>query len=164
MRLIFFTELDGAGRAVEGDMAAKLKSFSESTNRKFQSLGSWTNDHQLMLNSFLQERFLMANLVKNANVEIEKSRTQNSKTIEGLRRYESENEAYKGLLSKLRGSLEGHMGIEVDSIISNIFLEAERISSGHSEIMREIGDLRVTDGRIQSLIREKDAELSRMRD
>ena len=96
---------------------------------------------------------MMANLIKSANQEIEKSKTQNSRTIEGLRRYESENEAYKGLLSKLRGSLEGQVGIEVDSIISNIFLEAERISSGHTEIMREIGDLQVTDGRIQSLIR-----------
>ncbi len=66
VRLIFFTELQG-GQGLDGDMSAKLKSFSDSVNRKFESLGSWTTDHQLMLNSFLQERFLMANLVKNAN-------------------------------------------------------------------------------------------------
>jgi hypothetical protein len=70
VRLIFFTELDGPGRALEGDLSLKLKSFSDSVNRRFESLGSWSNDHQLMLNSFLQERFLMANLVKNANLEI----------------------------------------------------------------------------------------------
>jgi hypothetical protein len=68
VRLIFFAEIDGAGRGLEADFGGKLKSFSESVNRKFQSLGPWSLDHQLMLNSFLQERFLMANLVKSANL------------------------------------------------------------------------------------------------
>lgn len=117
-----------------------------------------------MLNSFLQERFLMANLVKNANLEIEKSKSLNSKTVEGLRRYESDCEAYKGLLAKLRTELSGRANVEVESIVGNIFLEAERISAGQSEIIRDLGDLKITDGRIQSLIREKDAELYRLRD
>jgi hypothetical protein len=67
VRLIFFSELDGSYRASDGDLTSKLKSFSEGINRKFESLGAWSKDHQLMLNSFLQERFLMANLVRNAN-------------------------------------------------------------------------------------------------
>jgi hypothetical protein len=68
VRLIFFAELDGPGRALpDGDISLRLKSFSDSVNRRFESLGSWSLDHQLMLNSFLQERFLMANLVKSAN-------------------------------------------------------------------------------------------------
>ncbi len=41
--------------------------------RQFESLGNWSIEHQLMLNSFLQERFLMAELVHNANLEIEKA-------------------------------------------------------------------------------------------
>jgi hypothetical protein len=52
--LIFFNELDGAGQALEGDLSNKLKAFSDSVYRKFQSLGAWSLDHQLMLNSFLQ--------------------------------------------------------------------------------------------------------------
>ena len=164
VNLIFFSELGGSGRAVEGDLSLKLKSFSDSVNRKFESLGSWSIDHQLMLNSFLQERFLMANLVKSANLEIEKSKNLNVKTVEGLRRYEADCEAYKGLLGKLRGSLEGKAGIEIDSIIGNIFLEVERISAGQSEVIRDLGDLKISDARIHSLIREKDAELSRLRD
>lgn len=164
VRLIFFSELSGPGQAIEGDLSLKLKSFSESVNRKFESLGSWSVDHQLMLNSFLQERFLMANLVKSANFEIEKSKTLNVRTVEGLRKYESECEAYKGLLEKLRVSLEGKAGVEIDSLVGNIFLEAERINSGQSEIIRDLGDLKISDGRVQSLIREKDAELSRLRD
>ncbi len=85
VRLLFFTDLDS--RSIDGDMSLKLKSFSDSVNRKFESLGPWSTEHQLMLNSFLQERFLMANLIKNANLEIEKSKTFTLKTSEGLRKY-----------------------------------------------------------------------------
>ena len=88
--MLFFTEIDGPSKGVDAEFSAKLKSFSESINRKFQSLGTWSVDHQLMLNSFLQERFLMANLVKNANLEIEKSKTSNIRVSETLRKYESD--------------------------------------------------------------------------
>lgn len=67
VNLIFFSDLDTQISNIGGDMNHKLKSFSDSVYRKFESLGSWSMDHQMMLNSFLQERFLMANLVKNAN-------------------------------------------------------------------------------------------------
>lgn len=86
VKLIFFAEL-GAGNVVEGDLAGKLKTFSDSVNRKFESLGTWSLDHQLMLNSFLQERFLMANLVKSANLEIEKSKTLQLRNSEHMRRF-----------------------------------------------------------------------------
>ena len=67
VRLIFFPELEGVNQPLEGELAGKLKAFSDSVNKRFESLGSWSLDHQLMLNSFLQERFLMANLIKSAN-------------------------------------------------------------------------------------------------
>ncbi len=75
VKLIFFSELDSGSNIIGGDFNAKLKSFSDSVYRKFESLGNWSFDHQMMLNSFLQERFLMANLIKNANLEIEKSKS-----------------------------------------------------------------------------------------
>jgi hypothetical protein len=163
VKLIFFAELDTAAR-MEGDLAGKLKSFSESVNRKFESLGSWSLDHQLMLNSFLQERFLMANLVKSANLEIEKSKSINLKNSEVLRKYESDVDAYRGYLGKLRTSLHGQAGPEIDSLITNIFLEVENYNSGRVETVSYLGDLQVTDLRIQSLLREKDMELTRLRD
>ena len=79
-----------ASNLVSGDFNAKLKSFADSVYRKFESLGNWSIDHQMMLNSFLQERFLMANLVKNANLEIEKAKTISLKRDESFKRYESE--------------------------------------------------------------------------
>ncbi len=61
-------------KAIGDDFNLKLKQFSDTVYRKFESLGSWSFDHQMMLNTFLQERFMMANLVKNSNLEIEKSK------------------------------------------------------------------------------------------
>jgi len=53
--------------------------------------------------------------------------------------------------------LSGKVGIEVESIITTIFADVERLNSGQLEIIRDLGDLKITDNRIQSLIREKDA-------
>ena len=75
VKLIFFSELDSGQNIVGQEFSSKLKSFSDSVYRKFESLGNWSMDHQMMLNSFLQERFLMANLIKNANLEIEKTKS-----------------------------------------------------------------------------------------
>jgi hypothetical protein len=57
-------------KSVGDEFNMKLKQFSDSVYRKFESLGNWSYDHQMMLNTFLQERFMMANLVKNSNLEI----------------------------------------------------------------------------------------------
>lgn len=89
VKLIFFDELGATSGSVTGDFNSKLKSFSDSVYRKFESLGSWSFDHQMMLNSFLQERFLMANLIKNANVEIEKSKSISVRRDEHLGKLES---------------------------------------------------------------------------
>lgn len=162
VRLLFFTDLDS--RSIDGDMTLKLKSFSDSVNRKFESLGPWSTEHQLMLNSFLQERFLMANLIKNSNLEIEKSKSFSLKTSEGLRKYEIDVEGYRGILNKLKTSLAGKLSVEGESIFANIFLEVDRLNAGQHEYIRDLGDLKISDARIQSLIREKDSELFRLRD
>ena len=165
VRLLFFSELEGSGANLNTELSHKLKSFSDSVNRKFESLGPWTKDHQLMLNSFLQERFLMANVVRSANSEIEKSKTTGLKSIESLRKTEAEVEAYRGLFGKLKNSLAGVGGVEIDSIIGSIFVEFDKIATGRSEsLVKDLGNLTVTDARISSLIREKDAELIRLRE
>lgn len=64
----------------------------------------------MMLNSFLQERFLMANLVRNANLEIEKVKTISSKRDDSLKRMESEIGILQGLIGKIRTNL-GQGGI-----------------------------------------------------
>lgn len=64
----------------------------------------------------------------------------------------------------MRTSLAGKGGVEIDSIINNIFREIDSYSSGRVEVTSYLGDLQIADLRIQSLIREKDVELTRLRD
>lgn len=52
--------------------------------------GNWTNDHELMLNTILEERFAMANLVKQANLEIEKVKSISDKRAAALREKETQ--------------------------------------------------------------------------
>lgn len=64
-------------RDVNSKLTAQLKDFEHSLDKKFSKMGGWSKDHQLMLKSFLEERFVLANIVKNANEEIKVSRKQN---------------------------------------------------------------------------------------
>ena len=167
VKLIFFEDLGAGSNLVSGDFNAKLKSFSDSIYRKFESLGAWSFDHQMMLNSFLQERFLMANLVKNANLEIEKAKSISTKGHDSIRAYESQIGVLQGFISKIRSNLSGRLSEEQESILGNIMGDFDKYihtSIIHGEPVRLLGQLNVTDARIQSLIREKDAEIHRLRD
>jgi len=53
-------------------MQERLSNYCDFVQKQFEALGNWTADHQFMLNTFLQERFLMAELIENANNEISK--------------------------------------------------------------------------------------------
>lgn len=117
-----------------------------------------------MLNSFLQERFLMANLVKNANFEIEKAKGLNLKRDESLRKYEGDLEVYRGFIGKIRGSLTGQLSTELESVLGNIYRDIDSYGATRTEIITHLGDLAITDQRIQSLIREKDTEIFRLRE
>jgi hypothetical protein len=54
-----------------------------------------------MLNSFLQERFLMAELIQNANFEIETAKTASEQRMEGLKKYRADANAYAALLAQI---------------------------------------------------------------
>lgn len=53
----------------------------------------------------------MANLVKSANLEIEKSKTIQVRNSEYIRQTEIDLEAYRTSFSKLRSSLTGKYGV-----------------------------------------------------
>lgn len=68
-----------------------MKDYTKTAISKLQTLGgSWTTDHELILNTILEERFAMANLVKQANLEIEKVRTISDKRAAALREKENQ--------------------------------------------------------------------------
>jgi hypothetical protein len=92
--------------------------------------GSWTYDHELMLNTILEERFAMANLVKQANLEIEKVRSISDKRAAALREKETQflqiskqlSEFY-GVVSTLYESTDGRRVFSGSSAFSKLFTE-----------------------------------------
>lgn len=70
-------------------LTSQLKEFENSLDRKFSKMGGWSSDHQSMLKSFLEERFILANIVKGANEEIKQVRRQNEDLVMEIGRAKS---------------------------------------------------------------------------
>ena len=94
--LIFFSELYGGQPInIANDLKSSLQEYTNNALRRLTTLGgNWTTDHALMLNTILQERFTMANLIKNANLEIEKARAISDRRLEGLRKFKMISGSY----------------------------------------------------------------------
>lgn len=106
VQLVFLSELGTPGTGLSSELAGALKTYTDGALKKFNALGgSWTRDHELMLNTILQERFTMANIIKNANLEIEKAKAISDKRLEGLRRYKQTNSVFQEKYKKLEGIL-----------------------------------------------------------
>ena len=52
----------------------------------------------------------------------------------------------------------------MNAILGAILSEFDKVTSGTEFVIKDLADLTITDARISSLIRQKDAELSRLRD
>ncbi len=109
-----------------------------------------------MLNSFLQERFLMAELVHNANLEIEKALATGEKRLEALRRYKKDRTAFEGYLRQISQSIGG-LSAEVKGQLGGVVQilgQFEGYSHDtHVEPVRIVGELMIQDQRIQSMLR-----------
>ena len=122
-----------------------------------------------MLNTFLQERFMMANLVKNANSEIEKVRSIELEQEERLRMLQSEFKGIQEMVMKFRG-VRGADSAEFSGLVEGILGRISQIESNKGfvqsivEKSMALGDLQISDDRLKSLIRQKDAEIQLLRD
>ena len=169
IKMIFFSELDTYPKGVDENFNRRLKEFSDSIYRKFESLGHWSLEHQLMLNTFLQERFMMANLVKNANSEIEKVRNIELEQEERLKLLQNEFRGIKEMVMQFKG-IRGGESLEINSLVDGILGRFAQVESSKGflntivERSLALGDLQIADERIKSLIRQKDAEISLLRD
>lgn len=73
IQMMFFGELGGQfgqfGQfSSSPELQQQLRKFLDSMNTRLSTLGpNWTNSHDLMLSTILQERFILGNLVKSAN-------------------------------------------------------------------------------------------------
>jgi hypothetical protein len=170
--LIFFSELYNKQTfSISADFNSNLKDYTTSAISKFTKMGgSWTSDHEIMLNTILEERFAMANLVKQANLEIEKVRVISDKRAAALREKEDQfhqvskqlGELHK-VIGEIYGTSEGSRLLSSSSSFSNVYKGLESwIKSDYSvrleEPMKILGDF-VGSGndwnRIQSLMRER---------
>jgi hypothetical protein len=90
--LIFYPEFyDKQNIPVGDDFTNILREYTLNSNSKIQNIGgNWTNEHQFILYSSLHDRFATANLVKQANIEIEKVRAISDTRATALREKENQ--------------------------------------------------------------------------
>lgn len=114
---IFFAEL----KPIE-NMDDRLKQFMTIVLQKFHALGSWSDDHSFMLNSFLQERFLMAGIIKESNEKLEglrsaleKSESEQIEMSEAIARLNIHNLSLRKNLEDLLSNAQGIIARDSDS-------------------------------------------------
>ena len=177
--LVFFTELYDQQFKSQTSFSQSLKEYTQTAVSKFTQMGgNWTYDHELMLNTILEERFAMANLVKQANLEIEKVKTISDKRAVALREKETQflqiskqlSEFHK-VVGDLYQTTEGRRILSGSSSFSKLFTELDQwISSSFvvrlDEPVKILGDF-VGSGnewnRVQSLLREREREIEVLR-
>lgn len=93
--------------------------------------GNWTSDHELMLNTILEERFAMANLVKQANLEIEKVKSISDKRAAALREKETQFQQISKQLAEFYKT--------VNTLYDTV--DGKRVFSGSSTFSRLFTDL-----------------------
>jgi hypothetical protein len=135
LQLIFFSEAFGNGKLNES-LNSQLRSYKESQHNKLLALGSnWTNDHDLIINTILEERFTLANTVKNANLEIEKSKAIADQRLEGYRGLRQTI----ALLGTKFENLERELGV-----VSKNFESNPTVTNELRSLFTSIDDLRKT--------------------
>lgn len=174
--LVFFSELyDKQNMKVSASFTQNLKEYTQSAISKFTQMGgNWTQDHELMLNTILEERFAMANLVKQANLEIEKVKAISDKRAAALREKETQYlqiskqlaDFYK-TVNTLYETNDGRKLFSGSTAFSNIFTDlGQWINSGFAVKLEEpvkiIGDFQGSGNdwnRLQSVLREREREI-----
>lgn len=140
--------------------------------------GNWTSDHELMLNTILEERFAMANLVKQANLEIEKVKSISDKRAAALREKETQYQQISKQLAEfyktvntLYDTVDGKRVFSGSSTFSRLFTDlGQWISSGFvvklEEPVKIMGDFQGSGNdwnRLQSLLRERERDIEVLR-
>ena len=184
VQLIFFSEfLEGKSASLGEDMNRQLTSYRESVYNNLLKHGkAWGTDHEAIFNTVLQERFMMANMIQTANLEIERSRSIANERGEAFRKIKAAHDLVKGgyaglekdileltssmqgesrwsgLVSRISGSFSGFRSALTSELVTGII----------SEPIMDLGAIHGTDSnflRLQSAFRalEKENEILRER-
>lgn len=170
---IFFSEIYDNNRssgAFSSDFSVNLKRFTENAIHKFtKNGGQWTSDHEFMLHSVLSERFAMANVIKQANEEIEKAKALAEVKGQALREKENQFQVMSKTIQGLRDTLSQLISNNA-SLSTNVQLTQSIDTLGtfytnyftiQTEPMRELGEWQGSGNdwnRLLSFIRERTAE------
>lgn len=61
---MFDVNFNGSVKRVNDSFKSQLGKFQQSIESKFSKLNGWGTDHNIMLKSFIDERFQLANVIK----------------------------------------------------------------------------------------------------
>lgn len=164
---------------VSASFTQNLKEYTQTAISKFTQMGgNWTSDHELMLNTILEERFAMANLVKQANLEIEKVKSISDKRAAALREKETQYQQISKQLAEfyktvgtLYDTVDGKRILSGSSTFSRLFTDlGQWINSGFAVKLEEpvkiMGDIQGSGNdwnRLQSLLRERERDIEVLR-
>ena len=62
--IMFDINFNASVKKVNENLNSQLKKFKSSVESKFSKLNGWGTDHNIMLKSFIDERFQLANVIK----------------------------------------------------------------------------------------------------
>lgn len=88
----------GSVQEVSKTMNISLKKFQDSVEGKFSKLEGWGTDHNVMLKSFIDERFQLANVIKSMKKDSEKVLNDNNINKEHLVREKNYSDKMFALL------------------------------------------------------------------
>lgn len=135
IQLIFFSELFGGKADLREEIASQLKSYRETAFTKLYSIGkTWSGDHEIMFNTILQERFAMANMVKHANLEIERAKTISDQRLEGYRILKQATDVFQAKVDTFEK--------ELNVLIGN-YKGDTRIENELRGLLRGLGDIKI---------------------
>jgi hypothetical protein len=174
--LVFFPELFDKQNVAAGSFEASLRDYTLKATEKLQKIGGgWSADHELMLSTVLADRFVYANLVRQANIEIEKAKGISDSRATTLREREDQLQHANKLLGDtqraLRDLLANNPKYSGNATITkladniNTYL-VSGLGANYNEPLRIIAEF-VGSGnnwdRLASHLREREAELVLLR-
>ena len=174
--LVFFPELFDKQNIAAGSFEASLRNYTLKATEKLQKIGGgWSADHELILSTVLADRFVYANLVRQANIEIEKAKGISDSRATTLREREDQLQHANKLLGDtqraLRDLLANNPTYSGNATITkladniNTYL-VSGLGANYNEPLRIISEF-VGSGnnwdRLASHLREREAELVLLR-
>lgn len=83
---MFDISFSGTVNKVSSNVNSQLKKFQSSIEGKFSKLSGWGTDHNIMLKSFIDERFQLANVIKRTKEVNQQLTKENNELREKLER------------------------------------------------------------------------------